>query len=194
MYLYCTRSNKVFVFVFDDIAELCHNGFETFMATYSVVPVAENAKSWVAKWTTPGWWLGCLSQFCSLQNKCRIVDPDQQNWFGPPSFSSLSYINCGKIVLRSDKFQIYQILFWRLVLRGLSINNLLRRWTLKNNWYYCPLFAYSSSKSLWYKLIMASHKQGCSQRASGRCCTSREQCFKLKFLLSCPEMFGKFPY
>ena len=32
-------------------------------------------------------------------------------WVGPASFPSLSYINFGKIVLRSGKFQI---LFWRL--------------------------------------------------------------------------------
>ena len=33
-------------------------------------------------------------------------------WVGPTSFPSLSYINFGKIVVRSEKFQI---LFWRLV-------------------------------------------------------------------------------
>ena len=34
-------------------------------------------------------------------------------WVGPASFPSLSYINFGKIVLRSGKFQI---LFWRLLM------------------------------------------------------------------------------
>ena len=47
----------------------------------------------------------------SLQKKCLTTDPDQQNL--GRSFLLLSYINFGKILLQSSKFQIS---FWRLTL------------------------------------------------------------------------------
>ena len=43
-------------------------------------------------------------------------------WVGPASFPSLSYINFGKIVLRSGKFQI---LFWRLYIQQILQSFLL---------------------------------------------------------------------
>ena len=50
--------------------------------------------------------------FCSLQKNARLRTLNDKIWVCPASFPSLSYINFGKIVLRSGKFQI---LFWRLI-------------------------------------------------------------------------------
>ena len=71
------------------------------------------------------WNLSILLSHCNLfsLHGARPWTLTGKIWVGSPSFPSLSYINFGKIVLRSGKLQI---LFWRLLIwRGGT-----QRWNL----------------------------------------------------------------